>query len=60
MILDLFTFQGRRTLNENDQHLLKRVQNVLLGEWELSLSIPSTQAASVLHRMLDRCGTAGD
>ncbi len=60
VIRDLFAFQKRKSLNENDQHLLKRVQSVLLGEWEFSLSIPSTQAASDLHRLLDKRGTAGD
>jgi RNA polymerase-interacting CarD/CdnL/TRCF family regulator len=60
VIRDLFAFQKRKSLNENDQHLMKRVQNVLLGEWEFSLSVPSTQAASDLHRMLDNGSTAGD
>jgi len=60
VIRDLFAFQKRKSLNENDQHLMKRVQNVLLGEWEFSLSIPSTQAATDLHRMLDNGSTAGD
>lgn len=59
VIRDLFAFQKRKSLNENDQHLMKRVQSVLLGEWEFSLSIPPTQAASDLHRLLNS-GTAGD
>lgn len=60
VIRDLFAYQKHKSLNENDQHLLKRVQNVLLGEWEYSLSVPSTQAASDLHRILDNGSTAGD
>jgi RNA polymerase-interacting CarD/CdnL/TRCF family regulator len=60
VIRDLFAYQKRKSLNENDQHLMKRVQSVLLGEWEFSLSVPPTQAASDLHRMLDNGSTAGD
>jgi len=53
VLRDLFTFQQRKSLNENDQYLLKRVQSALLGEWGFSLSIPSTQAALELHRLLN-------
>lgn len=52
VLRDLFAYQQQKPLNENDQFLLKRVQNALLGEWGFSLSIPSTQAASDLHRLL--------
>lgn len=60
VIRDLFAYQKRKSLNENDQHLMRRVQTVLLGEWEYSLSIPSHQAASDLHRLLANGSTAGD
>jgi RNA polymerase-interacting CarD/CdnL/TRCF family regulator len=52
VLRDLFAFQQHKSLNENDQYLLKRVQSALLGEWGFSLSIPSTQAASELHQLL--------
>lgn len=52
VLRDLYAFQQHKSLNENDQFLLKRVQNALLGEWGFSLSVPSTQAASDLHRLL--------
>ena len=60
VIRDLFAYQKRKSLNENDQHLMRRVQSVLLGEWEYALSVPSTQAATDLHRMLDNGSVAGD
>ena len=59
VIRDLFAYQKRKSLNENDQHLMKRVQNVLLGEWEFSLSVPPNQAASDLHRILANGSTTG-
>lgn len=59
VIRDLSAYRQRKSLNENDQLLLKRVQNALIGEWGFSLSIPVTQAESDLHRLL-QSGTAGD
>lgn len=58
VLRDLFAFQQHKSLNENDQYLLKRVQSALLGEWGFSLSIPSTQAASELHRLLSPVSVA--
>jgi RNA polymerase-interacting CarD/CdnL/TRCF family regulator len=59
VIRDLSAYQQAKSLNENDMSLLKRAQNVLLGEWGFSLSIPVMQAESDLHRLL-KSGSAGD
>jgi RNA polymerase-interacting CarD/CdnL/TRCF family regulator len=59
VIRDLFAFRRGKSLNENDQLLLKRAQSALLGEWGFSLSIPAMQAESDLYRLL-KFGTAGD
>jgi RNA polymerase-interacting CarD/CdnL/TRCF family regulator len=59
VIRDLFAFRRGKSLNENDQILLKRAQSALLGEWGFSLSIPAMQAESDLYRLL-KFGTAGD
>lgn len=59
VVRDLSAYQRAKPLNENDQHLLKRVQTALLGEWGFSLSIPIMQAESDLRRLL-KSGTAGD
>jgi len=58
VLRDLFAFQQRKSLNENDQFLMKRVQAALLGEWGFSLSIPPTQAATDLHRLLNPVSVA--
>lgn len=52
VVRDLFTYQQAKTLNENDQVILKRAQNALLSEWGYSLSVPEMQAESDLRRML--------
>jgi RNA polymerase-interacting CarD/CdnL/TRCF family regulator len=59
IIRDLFAFQQAKSLNDNDQHLLKRAQKALLSEWVFSLSIPAMQAESDLYRLL-KSGLAGD
>jgi RNA polymerase-interacting CarD/CdnL/TRCF family regulator len=59
VIRDLFTYRQAKSLNENDQSLLKRAQNALLGEWGFSLSIPTMQAESDLYRLL-KAESAGD
>jgi RNA polymerase-interacting CarD/CdnL/TRCF family regulator len=53
VVRDLTALQQHKSLNENDQYILKRTQNALLGEWGYSFSIPTTQAAADLHRMLN-------
>ena len=59
VVRDLFTYQQAKTLNENDQVILKRAQNALLSEWGYSLSVPEMQAESDLRRMLT-ASSAGD
>jgi RNA polymerase-interacting CarD/CdnL/TRCF family regulator len=53
VIRDLHVYQAQiRPLNDNDQALLKRSQNVLLGEWAHVLSIPLLQAEADMRRRL--------
>lgn len=59
VIRDLSAYAHGKSLNENDQLILKRVQKVLVDEWGFSLSIPVMQAESDLYRLLGS-GTAGD
>jgi RNA polymerase-interacting CarD/CdnL/TRCF family regulator len=59
VIRDLSTYQHVRSLNDNDQSLMKRTRNSLLGEWVFALSIPEMQAETELHRLLTS-GIPGD
>jgi RNA polymerase-interacting CarD/CdnL/TRCF family regulator len=59
VIRDLSAYRKAKPLNDNDQALLKRVQNALSGEWSLALSVPQVQAEMELHRLL-ASATAGD
>jgi RNA polymerase-interacting CarD/CdnL/TRCF family regulator len=52
-VRDLFTYQKTKSLNENDQMLLKQSQNILLGEWEFVLSVPHAQAEIEMYRLLE-------
>ena len=52
IIRDLSQYRSVRTLNENDQAMLKQAQGVLLGEWGYSLSLSPAQAALEFHRVL--------
>jgi RNA polymerase-interacting CarD/CdnL/TRCF family regulator len=58
VIRDLTGYRKGKPYSESDQYLLKRVQNVLLGEWGYSLSISVFQAESDLSRLL-KAGVAG-
>lgn len=58
VVRDLFAYQRAKTLNENDQVILKRAQNALLSEWGYSLSVPEMQAESDMRRLLTP-GSAG-
>ena len=51
-IRDLSAAQRGKSLNEYDQSLMKRMQNVLLGEWGLALSVSPEHAALELNRLL--------
>jgi RNA polymerase-interacting CarD/CdnL/TRCF family regulator len=53
VLRDLATFQQVHSLNDNDQSLMKRSREALLGEWIYSLSVPFAEADAELRRMLD-------
>ena len=59
VIRDLFAYQQVRSLNDNDQHLMRRTREALLGEWGFAMSILPAQAESELHRLL-ASGASGD
>ncbi|MBI4732938.1 MAG: hypothetical protein HY781_12585 [Chloroflexi bacterium] len=59
MIRDLTAYRQVRALNENDQALMKRAQNALLGEWGFALSVTPAQAEVEMHRLLT-AGSPGD
>jgi RNA polymerase-interacting CarD/CdnL/TRCF family regulator len=53
VIRDLHAYQAQiRPLNDNDQALLKRSQNILLGEWVHALAVTPAQAEAELRRRL--------
>jgi RNA polymerase-interacting CarD/CdnL/TRCF family regulator len=59
VIRDLASYQLLHTLNDNDQNLMRRSREALLGEWGFALSVPAVEAESELHRMLST-GTPGE
>jgi len=59
VIRDLSAYRQVRPLNENDQALMRRAQNALLGEWGFALSITPAQAELELNRLLTSA-PAGD
>jgi len=52
VICSLLTFRHLRPLNDNDQALMKRSQNALLGEWSFTMSITLAQAEKDLHHLV--------
>jgi RNA polymerase-interacting CarD/CdnL/TRCF family regulator len=52
VVRDLTFLQFRRPLNDHDRLVLKRTSDLLLGEWEFSLSIPLARAQDILHGLL--------
>lgn len=52
VIRSLASFRQGRPLSDNDQHLLKRTQQALIGEWGYSMSITAAQAEHEMHRLL--------
>jgi RNA polymerase-interacting CarD/CdnL/TRCF family regulator len=52
VLRDLATYQQAHQLNDNDQNLMKRSREALLGEWGYALSIPAMEADAELRRML--------
>jgi RNA polymerase-interacting CarD/CdnL/TRCF family regulator len=54
VIRDLSAFRQVKSLNDNDQAVLRRVQTALLGEWGFALSLTPAQAELELQRLLTR------
>jgi RNA polymerase-interacting CarD/CdnL/TRCF family regulator len=54
VIRDLSAYQKQLggPMQDNDQMILKRSRNLLLGEWEFVLSMTHAQAEHELHRLL--------
>ena len=52
VIRNLSTYRHVRSLNDNDQALLARTEDALIGEWGFSLSITPAEAGLQLHRLL--------
>jgi RNA polymerase-interacting CarD/CdnL/TRCF family regulator len=52
VIRSLATYRQVRSLSDNDQSLMKRTQQALIGEWGYSLSIPTAQAEHEMHLLL--------
>jgi RNA polymerase-interacting CarD/CdnL/TRCF family regulator len=52
VIRDLTNFRQIRSLNENDQALMKRAQHALVGEWGFALSVTPAQAESEMQHLL--------
>ncbi|MDD2920767.1 MAG: hypothetical protein PHQ36_00650, partial [Anaerolineales bacterium] len=48
----LAAYRKVRSLNENDQALLKRVEKALIGEWGAALSVTPLEAESGLRQLL--------
>ena len=54
VIRDLSTYRKAKSLNDNDQAVLRRVQTSLLGEWGFALSLTPAQAEVELQRLLTK------
>jgi len=54
VIRDLYAYRKAKTLNDNDQAVLRRVETSLLGEWGFALSLTPAQAELELQRLLTR------
>lgn len=52
VIRDLSAFRHTKSLNDNDQALLRRSRDALLSEWAFALSISPAQADLDLERLL--------
>jgi len=52
VIRNLTTYRHAHPLNYNDEALLKRARNALLGEWGFALSVTTLEAEMELHRLL--------
>jgi RNA polymerase-interacting CarD/CdnL/TRCF family regulator len=56
VIRNLSTYRHVRSLNDNDQALLRRTEESLIGEWGFALSITPAEAELQLHRLLTVAG----
>ncbi len=56
VIRNLSTYRHVRSLNDNDQALLRRTEESLIGEWGFALSITPAEAELQLHRLLTAAG----
>jgi RNA polymerase-interacting CarD/CdnL/TRCF family regulator len=54
VIRDLSAYRKVKSLNDNDQAVLRRVQTSLLGEWGFALSLTPAQAELELQRLLTK------
>lgn len=52
VIRDLIHFSRAKKLSETDAALLERAKNFLLTEWQVSLSVPYSQAEQELRQLL--------
>ncbi len=52
VIRSLVVYRKTRSLNENDQALLKRLEKVLIGEWSIALSVTPLEAETELRQIL--------
>jgi RNA polymerase-interacting CarD/CdnL/TRCF family regulator len=52
VIRSLATYRQAHSLNLDEQTLLKRSKNTLVGEWSYALSVTPTQAEHELYRLL--------
>jgi RNA polymerase-interacting CarD/CdnL/TRCF family regulator len=52
VIRSLATYRQAHSLNLDEQTLLKRSKNTLVGEWSYAMSITPTQAEHELYRLL--------
>ena len=56
VIRNLSTYRHVRSLNDNDQALLRRTEESLIGEWGFALSVTPAEAELQLHRLLTAAG----
>jgi RNA polymerase-interacting CarD/CdnL/TRCF family regulator len=49
---DLATYQQEHSINYNDENLMKRLRESLLGEWAYALAVPMDKAEKELRGML--------
>jgi RNA polymerase-interacting CarD/CdnL/TRCF family regulator len=52
VIRSLATYRQGHSLNLDEQTLLKRSKNALIGEWGYAMSVTHAQAESELYRLL--------